>query len=55
MNTCTFKKLGAGITLSLLTSTLLHATNGDHLLPWVQKQEVWVELVSLSLTEQKVH
>ena len=32
MNTSTFKKLGAGITLSLLTSTLLHATNGDHLI-----------------------
>lgn len=32
MDTSTFKKLGAGITLSLLTSTLLQATNGDHLI-----------------------
>ncbi len=32
MKTSTFKKLGAGITLSLVTSTMLHATNGDTLI-----------------------
>jgi long-chain fatty acid transport protein len=32
MKKTTFKRIGQGITLSLLTSTLLHATNGDHLI-----------------------
>ncbi len=32
MKKSTFKKIGLGITLSVLTSTLLHATNGDHLI-----------------------
>ena len=32
MKTTTIKLLGKGIALSLLTSTLLHATNGDHLI-----------------------
>ena len=32
MKKSTFKRIGQGITLSLLTSTLLHATNGDHLI-----------------------
>jgi long-chain fatty acid transport protein len=32
MKKSTFKRIGLGITLSILTSTLLHATNGDHLI-----------------------
>jgi len=32
MKKTTFKRIGQGITLSLLTSTLLHATNGDTLI-----------------------
>ena len=32
MKKSTFKRIGLGITLSVLTSTLLHATNGDHLI-----------------------
>ncbi len=32
MKTSTFKKLGTGIALSLVTSTMLHATNGDTLI-----------------------
>jgi long-chain fatty acid transport protein len=32
MKRTTFKRIGQGIALSLLTSTLLHATNGDHLI-----------------------
>ena len=32
MKKTTFKRIGQGITLSLLTSTLLHATNGDALI-----------------------
>jgi len=32
MKNTTFKRIGQGITLSLLTSTLLHATNGDNLI-----------------------
>jgi len=32
MDTSTFKKLGAGITLSLLAATALQATNGDNLI-----------------------
>jgi len=32
MKKTTFKQIGQGITLSLLTSTLLHATNGDTLI-----------------------